>query len=800
MWESSVVGTHTQSSIGFTTAESVDTLDYEPPPVLPPRRPPWPSNSPSSTASRYIGQRITTATIATTSPLTPTAATTTTTSTTPLTTTLVPATSASQGSTTFSSARVSPQPPPLTPPQYPAPPRPPSRNGGDEARVARARGSGRGALPSLILANGTPLSRVPPPRAGWAVRINEATLTTPNQSAHNQQQQQQQQYQHHRHQQQNRDTSSSSTPRTVEQWASERASSSALSVGRSASPSSPEAAATGRSGTGSPRRFLSSSSRVRPGGGGGGGRGGGEDVGGGGGGGGGRGEGGAEVTSGVHFANHWQEEEELEAKKKEEHRKRRVDATAHCQAEHLELRGRPMSQNNAIAPLSRPPSSQTNATNSLDNNATDAAYNGNADDGDAISVQQQQQQQQQQQLNASGRVHDHNRPFPPPRLPTVHVAATTATANATASTALLAASNPNPRLLVTAPLSPLSSTFRSRPRNVDTSNDTTTSTTSTTTTTTTTTNARGLLSSNDTPPRSPIGEVSLTVPRPDGERAINEYVEAPFKHCNQQERRLEDGSKRGGILGADCPKIDRRHRQKGAADASVAATHRLHASRTQGFRGVNASGTNAAASAGAIAANVAQPNAVTKQPVSFTKEPANSPASRTYDPAGLSIMCNFCGRCRCESCREPPPLPSKWLCDNKCLCSADAILDYASCLCCVKGLFYHCADGSSAAGIDAEAARGCADEPCSCTGNRRATRWACLGALTLVMPCLLCYWPFKGCVALCEMCYARHAAQGCRCNPNAIGNAGNRHHPIANDIGDSRDPEKRLLDPVTPEL
>lgn len=95
--------------------------------MLPPRRPPWPFNSPSSTASRYIGQR--TITIATTSPLTPTAATTTTTSTTPLTTTLVSALSASQGSTTSSSARVSPQPPPLTPPQYPAPPRPPSRNG-----------------------------------------------------------------------------------------------------------------------------------------------------------------------------------------------------------------------------------------------------------------------------------------------------------------------------------------------------------------------------------------------------------------------------------------------------------------------------------------------------------------------------------------------------------------------------------------------------------------------------------------------------------------------------------------------
>ena len=673
-------------------------------------------------------------------------------------------------------------------------------SGGDEARVARARGSGRGVLPNLILANGTPLSRVSPPRAGWAVRINEATLTTPSQSAHYQQQQHQQ-----------RATPSPGSPRAVEQWASERAALSALSVRRSTSPPSPETAR--RPATGSSRRIVPSSSRVRLGGGGG--RGGGEGEGGGSGSGGSGGragaERGAEFGNGIHFANHWQEEQELEAKKKEEHRKRCVDAAARCQVEHLELRGRPMSQNNAIAPLSRPSSSPTNNTSTnLDTAASSTAITTtshdnsnstvivNADDGDA-----QHSVQQQHTVTGGngggggggGRVHDHNRPFPPPRLPIVHVPTAS---SLTAATATLAAnqSNPSRVLVTTAPLSPLSSTFRSRPRNVDTSTETS--------------NARGLLS-NDTPPRSPISEVSLAVPRPDGERAINEYVEAPFKHGANQERRvIDDENKRG--IGADCPKIDRRHRQKGGggggvvADASVAATHRLHASRTQAFRGLVASGTNPTASAGTIAANTAAPNAVTKQPVSFTKEPANSLASRTYDPAGLSIMCNFCGRCRCESCREPPPLPSKWLCDNKCFCSAETILDYASCLCCVKGLFYHCVDGNGGGGGGGggggigEASGSCADEPCSCTGNRRASRWACLGALTLVMPCLLCYWPFKGCVALCEVCYARHAAQGCRCNPNTIGNAGNRHHPIASDIGDSRDPEKRLLDPVTPEL
>ncbi|XP_053994484.1 uncharacterized protein LOC128884852, partial [Hylaeus volcanicus] len=718
------------------SAESVDTLDYEPPPVLPPRRPPWPSNSPSSTASRYIGQQRTTST--TTSSLTATAATTTTTS-----TTLVPA---SRGSTTSSSARVSPQPPPLTPPQYPAPPRPPSRNGGDEARVARARGSGRGALPSIILANGTPLPRVPPPRAGWAVRINEATLATPSQSTNR--------HQHQRQQQQH--TPCPGTPRAVEQWASERASSSsALSVRGTPSPSSPEAASARRTGPGS-IGFVTSSNRVP-------------------GPGGARGAEGSEVA-GVRFADHWQEEEELEAKEKEEHRKRRVDAAARYQAEHLGLRSGRMSLNNAIPPLSRPPSSQTSGIisgNGLDG-TTDAGSN-NSDDGDNQSVHQGVQ---------SSRVHDHNRPFPPPRLPAVHVASSPSVVAATTLATSSVSTQSNPRIPVTtAPLSPLSSTFRSRPRNVETIE----------------TSPR-TLSTSDTPPRSPIGEVSLTVPRPDGERTINEYVEAPFKHCClNQERRLDDEKR---AAATDCPKIDRRQqRRKGLSDAAVAATHhRLHAARAhQAFRsGLNATGTHAAAS---TTANAVGTNAVTKQPVSFTKEPANSLASRTYDPAGLSIMCNFCGRCRCESCREPPPLPSKWLCDNKCFCSADTILDYASCLCCVKGLFYHCADGTGTGGIDGEAAGSCADEPCSCTGNKTASRWACLAALTLVMPCLLCYWPFKGCVALCETCYARHAAQGCRCNPSTLGSqASGRHHPIANDIGDSRDPEKRLLDPVTPEL
>ncbi|EZA50222.1 Protein sprouty [Ooceraea biroi] len=475
-----------------------------------------------------------------------------------------------------------------------------------------------------------------------------------------------------------------------------------------------------------------------------------------------------------------------------------------------------MLRNNAIPPLTRPPPSRANIAGvfTVGNEDCIGVVGEDADRSRLVS--------------AETRVHDHSRPFPPPRLPLVHVTASVPSVPpppppppvsqlGVITTAPVPGTPPASRTApLTMPLTPLSSSFRSRPslrrpQNVETSSSDA--------------NSRSLLSpsSADTittatttipsSPRSPVGEVSLATPRPDGERTINEYVEAPFKHSRcGQERRLDAESKTAG----DCPKAERRHHHhhhrhhRGHEDTTVVPTHRARGrARGPSLRVFSSSATTGAGPV-ATSASAAAANAVTKQPVSFTKEPANTLGTRTgYDPAGLSIICDFCGRCRCESCREPPPLPSKWLCDNACLCSAETILDYASCLCCVKGLFYHCVDGGSgggvvASGIDGEtAAMSCADEPCSCTGNRTASRWACLSALTLMMPCLLCYWPLRGCVTLCEACYARHAAQGCRCNPNAaaIGGAGSgRHHPIANDIGDSRDPEKRLLDPVTPEL
>lgn len=257
------------------------------------------------------------------------------------------------------------------------------------------------------------------------------------------------------------------------------------------------------------------------------------------------------------------------------------------------------------------------------------------------------------------------------------------------------------------------------------------------------------LISTATTPATPTNatHVSLQAPRPDAERANNEYVETPFRSPvvpTHHHHHLPHGP---AADKSGPPPVHRLERPSRLPLVAV-STHQLHQRVV----------------------------AVTKQPVAFTKEhPAalggNSMAARASDDACANsgnIICSECGRCRCESCRSPRPLPECWVCDNKCLCSADTIIDYASCLCCVKALYYHCSD--------TDAGATCADDPCSCGPHRRLARWGCLGALAAPLPCLLCYWPLRGCQRGVEAAYARHSRAGCRCSPHQA------------------TPEKRLLD------
>ncbi|XP_059615249.1 protein sprouty [Phlebotomus argentipes] len=227
--------------------------------------------------------------------------------------------------------------------------------------------------------------------------------------------------------------------------------------------------------------------------------------------------------------------------------------------------------------------------------------------------------------------------------------------------------------------------------------------------------------------------VSLVTPRPENERLANEYVDTPFRS--------------GGPAAA----LPRQNESPLLTAQRPAASPKLSPVFLP-----------------AAVPRPAAPAVITKQPVSFTKE---LPSAALHEDVDIhpsngdslnSITCPQCNRCRCEECQRPRQLPSRWVCDKTCLCSAETVIDYASCLCCVKALYYHCSKDHEMDNGEGDSVS-CADDPCSCLPHRRPTRWGCLAALSLVLPCLWCYWPMRGCVAACAKCYARHARHGCRC-------------------------------------
>ncbi|KAJ8003517.1 hypothetical protein DPEC_G00149170 [Dallia pectoralis] len=125
-----------------------------------------------------------------------------------------------------------------------------------------------------------------------------------------------------------------------------------------------------------------------------------------------------------------------------------------------------------------------------------------------------------------------------------------------------------------------------------------------------------------------------------------------------------------------------------------------------------------------------------------------------------AYRCEDCGRCKCRECMVPRSLPSCWMCGRRCVCSAQNAVDYGTCACCVKGLFYHCSTDDEDT---------CVDKPFSCSQSHCCVRWSAIGLLSLFLPCFLCYLPAKGCLAACQSCYDRVKRPGCRCtNTNVV--------------------------------
>lgn len=155
---------------------------------------------------------------------------------------------------------------------------------------------------------------------------------------------------------------------------------------------------------------------------------------------------------------------------------------------------------------------------------------------------------------------------------------------------------------------------------------------------------------------------------------------------------------------------------------------------------------------------------LTSKQIKSPGESLLSSSSSSSSTLSHQLICESCGKCKCVECTSPRPLPSRMVCDGQCVCSAESILEHATCICLVKGLFYHC---SSEGGDDAGDT--CADRPCSLTRPRCPARFLCMALLTPVVPCLLCYPPCKGCLKACHACHDRLNRPGCRCkNSNAV--------------------------------
>ncbi|XP_061892215.1 protein sprouty homolog 2 [Entelurus aequoreus] len=153
---------------------------------------------------------------------------------------------------------------------------------------------------------------------------------------------------------------------------------------------------------------------------------------------------------------------------------------------------------------------------------------------------------------------------------------------------------------------------------------------------------------------------------------------------------------------------------------------------------------------------------VARQIISNQPKPAALTSSKknvNEDPrGGVHSECARCGLCRCPECRRPRALPSCWMCGGRCVCSAQHAAEYCTCVCCLKGLFYHCSSDDEDT---------CADKPFSCAQSHCCVRWTAVSLMTAALPCLLCHLPARGCVAVCQGCYDRATRPGCRCK-NAL--------------------------------
>uniref|UniRef100_A0AAY4E9Z5 Uncharacterized protein n=1 Tax=Denticeps clupeoides TaxID=299321 RepID=A0AAY4E9Z5_9TELE len=248
-------------------------------------------------------------------------------------------------------------------------------------------------------------------------------------------------------------------------------------------------------------------------------------------------------------------------------------------------------------------------------------------------------------------------------------------------------------------------------------------------------------------------------------RASNDYVERPVA--------LEPASQ-SGIFYAHDEQIHHHHHHHHVhqipRSQSQQQAHLAHLSRSSTISSSMSRGS--ATSDQRLLAGLTPPHSSSLAPITGAMTVVRSQPKGDMgksEPLGKGLaedlgmhlfICERCGRCKCQECGTPRQLPSCWGCGQRCLCSAESAVEYGTCLCCVKGLFYHCS---------ADDEDNCADRPCACTSAHACSRWGTMALLAPCLPCLCCYPPAKLCLALCQRGYDRVTRPGCRCsNTNTV--------------------------------
>jgi len=116
--------------------------------------------------------------------------------------------------------------------------------------------------------------------------------------------------------------------------------------------------------------------------------------------------------------------------------------------------------------------------------------------------------------------------------------------------------------------------------------------------------------------------------------------------------------------------------------------------------------------------------------------------STTMSECRESIICQRCGRCRCQECaRRTAP--------------GRRAVEICSCVSCVRRVAAVRRHGD---GNDEQ-------DPCGCSPCRSdcCRRWALLVVLSVFLPCLCFYWPLRCVVGACSRCAGRGKVRGCRC-------------------------------------